>query len=271
MSETADFIIAGAAGRMGQMLLKEVLNTPHARLVGALVSPHSLLKGQDVGKSLGQSDLGVCYTDDPLAVMARKTRCIVIDFSTQQAALNYGALAAQAGFVYVLGVTGFDSQARQQIERFSHHCPLIEAANFSMGILLLKALAKLSTKLLGEDFDIEIVEMHHRNKIDAPSGTALALGAAVAEAAGWNHEAVRRDVRSGVMGQRPRQEIGYATLRGGDVVGEHTVIFAGEGERISLSHQASSRQIFAKGAVRAGLWGLSQKAGHYSLENVMGL
>ncbi|MFO1123716.1 MAG: 4-hydroxy-tetrahydrodipicolinate reductase [Hyphomicrobiales bacterium] len=261
--------IAGAAGRMGRVLTRIVHATPGAEIAGGLESPGSPNLGADMGVLAGIGPLGVSVTDDPLALLAKVDG--VIDFTVPAATLALVDISAQARIVHVIGTTGIDAAGDARIKAAARHARIVKSGNMSLGVNLLASLVRRVASALGEDFDIEIVEMHHRHKIDAPSGTALLLGKAAADGRGIALE--QRSVRSrdGHTGARPVGDIGFATLRGGSVVGEHAVIFAGPSERIELSHKAESRDIFAYGAVKAALWAMDKKPGLYAMSDVLGL
>jgi 4-hydroxy-tetrahydrodipicolinate reductase len=261
--------IAGAAGRMGRVLTRIVHATPGAEIAGGLESSGSPNLGADMGVLAGIGPLGVSVTDDPLALLAKVDG--VIDFTVPAATLALVDISAQARIVHVIGTTGIDAAGDARIKAAARHACIVKSGNMSLGVNLLASLVRRVASALGEDFDIEIVEMHHRHKIDAPSGTALLLGKAAAEGRGITLE--QRSVRSrdGHTGARPQGDIGFATLRGGSVVGEHAVIFAGPSERIELSHKAESRDIFAYGAVKAALWAMDKKPGLYAMSDVLGL
>jgi 4-hydroxy-tetrahydrodipicolinate reductase len=211
----------------------------------------------------------VVVTDDPLEAFAKAQA--VIDFTTPAATVQFAALAAQARAVHVIGTTGLEQEHLRAISLAAHHAVIVRAGNMSLGVNLLVRLTRLVAKALDADWDIEVVEAHHRMKVDAPSGTALMLGEAAAAGRGVALDAVRDAGRDGITGARTRGTIGFAAVRGGDIVGEHDVIFAGEGERIVLRHVATDRAIFARGALRAALWGQSQKPGEYDMMDVLGL
>lgn len=261
--------IVGAAGRMGQMLVREVAATPGCTLAGGTERPGSANLGRDLGTLAGLEPLGVAATDDAAALF--RAADAVIDFTAPAASVAHARLAAETGTALVVGTTGLSEQDRAALADSAARAPVVFAANMSLGVNLLLGLVRKVASTLGPDWDIEILEMHHRHKVDAPSGTALALGQAAAEGRAVALETVRRSVRDGHTGPRPAGEIGFATLRGGDVVGDHTVIFAAEGERIELTHKAASRAIFARGAVRAALWAPTQPPGFYSMQDVLGL
>ena len=261
--------IVGAAGRMGAMLVRQVQAQGDAcRLIGATERDGSPALGKDAGDLAGIGSLGVAVSADPVALFAAADA--VIDFTAPAATVAHAALAAQGKCIHVIGTTGLEAAHDAEIKKAARHTAIVRAANFSVGVNLMLALAKRASGLLDEEFDIEIVEMHHRHKVDAPSGTALALGDAVAlgRQVALGDVAVR--ARDGITGARRRGSIGFATLRGGDVVGDHTVIFAAEGERFEIGHKASSRQIFARGAVRAALWARGKPPGLYSMQDVLG-
>lgn len=262
-------VVVGAAGRMGRMLIKAVAEAEGCALVGAIERKGSEVIGQDAGLLAGTGLLDVEVTDDPLPVFAQADG--VLDFTAPAATVAFAALAAQARIVHVIGTTGLQDAEFTKLEAAARHARIIQSGNMSLGVNLLAGLVRKVAATLGEDYDIEILEMHHRMKVDAPSGTALLLGEAAAE--GRKVSLKERSVRSrdGHTGARHPGDIGFATLRGGTVVGEHTVMFAGPGERLELSHRAEDRSIFARGAVRAALWGFDKKPGYYTMADVLGL
>jgi len=254
---------------MGQMLIRQVTASDAVQLVGALERPGHDWIGQDVGVAMGGAPVGVTVTDDALEGLAKAR--ILLDFTAPAATVAFSALAAQARVVHVIGTTGLAEDDLKKIEAASHHAVIIRAGNMSLGVNLLVKLTKMVAAVLDEDFDIEIVEAHHNRKVDAPSGTALMLGQAAAEGRGVDLDKVSDRGRDGVTGARKRGDIGFAAIRGGDIVGEHDVVFAGQGERIVLRHIATDRSLFAKGALRAAVWGLDQKPGQYDMFDVLGL
>ncbi len=262
-------VVAGASGRMGRILVKAVSETPGAIVCAALERPGAEALGQDAGVLAGIGPLGVEVTDDPLTAFVDAHG--VLDFTVPAATVEMAALAAQARIVHVIGTTGLSDADLTRIDAAGRHATIVRSGNMSLGLNLLAALVTRAARALGEEFDIEIVEMHHRMKVDAPSGTALMLGEAAA--AGRAVDLARHSVRSrdGHTGARKSGDIGFATLRGGTVVGEHQVIFAGAGERIEFGHRAEDRSLFAKGAVKAALWGRGKKPGVYSMVDVLGL
>ena len=267
--QSTGIVVTGASGRMGRMLVREVLATDGCRLVGAVEREGSDWVGQDVGTAMGGAAVGVTVTDDPVEAIARAQA--VIDFTAPAATVAFAELAAQARAVHVIGTTGLSADDLKKLAAAARHAPVIRAGNMSLGVNLLAGLTRRVAAALGEDWDIEIVEAHHRMKVDAPSGTALMLGEAAAEGRGAALDALRTPDREGVTGARIQGSIGFAAIRGGDVVGEHDVIFAGAGERVILRHVATDRSIFARGAVRAAIWGQDKGPGEYDMADVLGL
>ena len=261
--------VVGAAGRMGRMLVAQIAETDGCVLAGATERPGAPEVGQDSGTLAGIGANGVAVGEDPASMIAAVDA--VIDFTAPDATVAHAELAAQADAAMVIGTTGLKDGHMEAIARAARHVPVLVAPNMSAGVNLLMVLAEQVAKALDDSYDIEIVEMHHRHKVDAPSGTALGLGRAVAAGRGVDLDSVARMAREGQTGARPRGEIGFATLRGGDVVGDHTVVFAGAGERIELTHKAASRTVFAAGAVRGALWTKGKKPGLYSMRDVLGL
>lgn len=262
-------VVVGAAGRMGRMLIKAVAEAEGCALVGAVERAGSPALGHDAGTLAGLGDLGVPVTDDPLPLFARADG--VLDFTAPAATVAFAELAAQARIVHVVGTTGLAEEHFARLEAAARHARIVQSGNMSYGVNLLAALVRKAAAALGEDFDIEVLEMHHRHKVDAPSGTAILLGEAAAEGRAVSLKERRVAVRDGHTGPRSPGDIGFATLRGGSVVGEHQVIFAGEGERVVLSHLADDRGLFAKGAVKAALWARDRKPGYYTMVDVLGL
>ncbi len=269
MAELPGIVITGASGRMGQMLVRTVLDSGKARLVGAVERPGNPWVGRDLGECMGGAALGVTVTDDPLEAFARAQA--VIDFTSPAATVEFAALAAQARAVHVIGTTGLEPAHLEKIAAAARHAVIVRAGNMSLGVNLLVQLTKKVAQALDADWDVEIVEAHHNKKVDAPSGTALMLGEAAAEGRGVALEEMRDSGRDGITGARQRGGIGFAAIRGGDIVGEHDVIFASPGERIVLRHIATDRAIFARGALRAALWGQDRSPGEYDMLDVLGL
>lgn len=261
--------IVGCAGRMGRMLIAEVLRAKGAKLGGGTELAKSPLIGTDLGILVGQKAAGVKVTSDAKALF--EFCDAVIDFTAPAATLAHADLAAKFGTALIVGTTGLPASAKIKLKTSAKKTVIVQAPNMSTGVNVLLALTEKLAGVLADDYDIEIVEMHHRHKVDAPSGTALGLGEAAAKGRGVALEKVARKSRDGQVGARPKGEIGFATLRGGDVVGDHTVIFAADGERIEITHKASSREVFARGAVRAAMWAKKKKAGLYSMRDVLGL
>lgn len=261
--------IVGCGGRMGQMLVREVLQTKGAQLAGGTERAGSDAIGHDIGELVGFGKLGIPVSASA-AEMFRHVDA-VIDFTAPQASLEHAKIAAELGKVLVIGTTGISDAQAKIIAEAALKARIVMAPNFSLGVNLAMAIVEKAAAALDDSYDIEIVEMHHRHKIDAPSGTALGLGRAAAKGRGVAMNDVACKSRDGDVGARPRGEIGFATLRGGDVVGDHTVVFAAEGERFEITHKASSRQIFAKGAVRAALWCKGKHHGLYTMKDVLGL
>ena len=262
-------VVTGASGRMGRMLIRLLLDSDQARLVGALERPGHDWIGRDIGEAMGGQPAGVMVSDDAVTVIARAQA--VIDFTAPSATLGFAELAAQARAVHVIGTTGLKEADLAQIAAAARHAPIIRAGNMSLGLNLLVGLTRKVAAALGEDWDIEVVETHHRMKVDAPSGTALMLGEAAAEGRGVALADVADRGRDGMTGARKRGDIGFTAIRGGDIVGEHDVLFAAAGERIVLRHVATDRAIFARGALKAALWGQDKKPGQYDMMDVLGL
>ena len=269
MSELPGIVIAGASGRMGQMLIRSVVDSGAWRLAGVLERPGHDWIGQDVGTAMGGQALGALVWDDPLEPMA-KARA-VIDFTSPEATIALSHTAAQARAAHIIGTTGMTDDQIAQLEPASRHSAIVRAGNMSLGVNLLVTLTKQVAAALDEDFDIEVIEAHHHHKVDAPSGTALMLGAAAAEGRGVKLPDVRDAGRDGITGARTRGDIGFSAIRGGDIVGEHDVLFAGPGERIVLRHMATDRVLFAKGALKAAHWALDRAPGQYDMLDVLGL
>lgn len=269
MTELPGIVITGASGRMGQMLIRTVAASGKARLVGCVErSGHGWI-GRDVGEAMGGAPMGVVVTDDPLEAFA--TAQAVIDFTAPAATVEFAALAAQARAVHVIGTTGLESAHLAKIDAAARHAVIVRAGNMSLGVNLLVRLTQKVAQALDADWDIEVVEAHHRMKVDAPSGTALMLGQAAADGRGVSLNDAMVSGRDGITGPREHGSIGFSAIRGGDIVGEHDVIFAADGERIILRHIATDRTIFARGALRAAIWGQSQKPGQYDMMDVLGL
>ncbi len=261
-------VVAGASGRMGRMLIQKLAQTEGFSLCGALEAKGKPDIGKDAGTLAGLSPLGVTVSDDPLPLLAQADA--LMDFTTPSVSVALAALSAQARIVHVLGTTGCSKDDDAKILAAARHAVIIKSGNMSLGVNLLAALVRQAAKAL-PDFDVEIVEMHHRSKVDAPSGTAFLLGSAAAEGRGVSLEKKSVRARDGHTGARPQGAIGFASLRGGTVIGDHDVILAGPSERIVLSHVAEDRTIFASGAIAAARWGQGKKPGLYAMADVLGL
>lgn len=261
--------VVGAAGRMGRELIKAIHAIDGATLAGAIEQKGSIALGQDAGLLAGLGKLGVIITDEALETFAKVDA--VIDFTVPAASVEFAGLAANARIVHVCGTTGLSEADEAAIKAAARHATIIRAGNMSLGVNLLLGLTRKVAAALDADYDIEIIEMHHRMKVDAPSGTALMLGEAAAQGRGVKLADVSDRGRDGQTGARRRGDIGFVALRGGGVVGDHTVIFAGDGERIEITHKADDRGVFARGAVKAALWGKGKPPGVYSFVDVLGL
>lgn len=269
MTDLPGIVVTGVAGRMGRMLTGAVIASNRARLVGAVVRPGHAWAGQDLGAAMGGPEMGLTVTDDALEAFARAQA--VIDFTTPEATVDYAELAAQARAVHVIGTTGLEAEHLAAIRAAARHAVIVRAGNMSLGVNLLVQMTRKVARALDADWDVEVVEMHHNRKVDAPSGTALMLGEAAAEGRGVSLAEMADRGRDGITGARARGHIGFSAIRGGDVVGEHDVIFAGAGERVILRHVATDRTIYARGALQAALWGQAQKPGEYDMMDVLGL
>lgn len=269
LTDLPGLVVTGVSGRMGQMLVRTIAASSRARLVGALERAGHPWVGRDLGEAMGGAALGVAVTDDPLEALARANA--VIDFTAPAATAAFAALAAQARAVHVIGTTGLEAGHLAAIRAAARHAVIVRAGNMSLGVNLLTRLTEKIAAALDADWDVEIVEAHHRMKVDAPSGTALMLGEAAARGRGSNLADLRDSLREGITGARSRGHIGFSAIRGGDVIGEHDVIFAADGERVILRHVATDRAVFARGALRAALWGQDRKPGEYDMMDVLGL
>jgi 4-hydroxy-tetrahydrodipicolinate reductase len=262
-------VVAGAGGRMGRTLVKAITDSKEFALAGALEDARSPLIGWDSGTLAGLPENGIKLVGDAAPLLAKADG--IIDFTAPVASVTFAALAAKAAKVHILGTTGLSAADDAKIKDAAKSAVIVKSGNMSLGVNLLAALTKRVAKTLDSSFDVEILEMHHNQKVDAPSGTALLLGRAAAEGRGIDFD--KRSVRNrdGHTGARKAGDIGFAALRGGSVVGEHTAIFAGPAERIELTHRAEDRMIFARGALHAALWARNQKPGLYSMMDVLGL
>jgi 4-hydroxy-tetrahydrodipicolinate reductase len=268
MAETRIGVI-GCGGRMGRMLIADIVATEGCGLSGGAAKPGSASIGQDLGELAGTGRIGLAAADDARQLL--RDSDVAIDFTTPEATVTHAALAAELGRPIVIGTTGLSGEQEAAIRRAAERVPVVWAANTSLGINLLFGLVEQVAARLGPEWDIEILEMHHRGKVDAPSGTALALGRVAAAARCVAFDAVAQRGRDGITGPRPAGAIGFAALRGGDNIGEHHVVFAGMGERLELVHRATNRAIYAKGAVRAARWLVGRPPGLYGMKEVLGL
>ena len=269
MSILPGIVVTGASGRMGQTLVRLITASDRARLAACVERAGHPWIGRDIGEAMAGAALGVLVTDDPLEAFAQAQA--VVDFTAPLASVDFAALAAQARAVHVIGTTGLEAEHHRKLDLAAHHAVIIQAGNMSLGVNLLTRLTQKVAAALDEDWDIEIVEAHHRMKVDAPSGTALMLGEAAAQGRSLALKDASVSGRDGITGARGRGTIGFSAIRGGDVVGEHDVIFATDGERIVLRHLATDRAIFARGALKAALWGQGKKPGRYDMMDVLGL
>lgn len=262
--------VVGASGRMGQMLVRAVAESEGTRLVAATERPGNAALGRDAGEVAGVGRLGVAIGDDPAALF--HTADAVLEFSAPAATTMHAGLAAQNEKIHVIGTTGLSAADEAALAEAATRTSIVYAPNMSVIVTLAIALVEQVAGILGpEDYDIEVLEMHHKHKVDAPSGTAIGLGKAAARGRGVDLDAAAQWSREGHTGARKAGDIGFATLRGGDVVGDHTVIFAAEGERLELTHRATSRQIYSRGAVRSALWAQGKGPGLYTMRDVLGL
>ena len=260
--------IAGATGRMGKMLIEAVLNTPDAQLVGALEHTSSPQLGEDAGAFLGKKT-GVIISADIAQVLAGAQ--FLIDFTRPEGTMAHLAVAEKTGTKMIIGTTGLSAEQIASLKKASAKLAIVFAPNMSVGVNATFKLLEIAAKMLNQGYDIEIIEAHHRHKVDAPSGTALKMGELIADALGEKLDDVAVYAREGHTGERKEGSIGFATIRGGDIVGDHTVLFAGDGERIEISHKSSSRQSYAQGSLRAARFLQTQNAGLYDMQDVLGL
>ncbi len=262
-------IVAGAGGRMGRTLVTAIADTDGVILGGAVEAEGSAVIGRDAGELAGLGANGIKVAVDPAPLLAQADG--LLDFTIPAATIALAEIVARHGLVHIIGTTGFSSENDKLIATAAQRSAIVQSGNMSLGVNLVAALVRRVAKVLDDDFDVEIVEMHHNKKIDAPSGTALMLGRAAAEGRKIDLAQHSVRVRDGHTGARSPGDIGFAALRGGTVVGDHTAIFAGPAERIELSHKAEDRMIFARGAVKAALWAKGKKPGLYSMADVLGL
>ena len=260
--------IVGAAGRMGRMLTETIAKTDNCQLAAAIDLPGNAALGSDAGEYAGVGTLGVKIVD---SFDAAPDFDVLIDFTIAAATETHVAYCQDHGKRMVIGTTGLSQEQNQQVQAAGQSIPIVYAPNYSVGVNATFKLLEIAAKIFGDSVDIEITEAHHRHKVDAPSGTALKMGEVVADALGRDLNEVAVYGREGLTGERDRQTIGFTTIRGGDIIGEHQVMFAGQGERVEINHRAHSRENFAAGAVRAAVWLASQDAGVYDMQDVLGL
>lgn len=265
---TLKFAVAGASGRMGRMLIETILNTPDAKLVGALDMAGSSAIGQDPANFLGK-DTGIKITADIKEGL--KDADFLIDFTRPEGTLTHLAIAQEMGVKMIIGTTGFTDEQKAILKKASEKVAIVFAPNMSVGVNATFKLLEVAAKILNQGYDIEIVEAHHKHKVDAPSGTAIGMGEVIAKALGKELKDCAVYAREGHTGEREDGTIGFATIRGGDIVGDHTVMFCGDGERIEVTHKSASRMSYAQGAVRAGRFLANQKAGLFDMQDVLGL
>ncbi len=261
--------VIGAAGRMGKTLIEAISLVEGVVLAAAIERPQSSLIGSDAGELAGIGRNSVVVQDSLRNVLGEFD--VLIDFTHPSTTLINLELCREAGKAMVIGTTGFTDQQKELLAAAGADIPIVFAPNFSVGVNLCLKLLDMAARVMGDEADIEIIEAHHRHKVDAPSGTALRMGEVVADALGRNLDDVAVYGRQGQTGARERKTIGFATIRGGDVVGDHTVLFASEGERVEITHKASSRMTFARGAVRSALWLDGRMAGLYDMQDVLSL
>jgi len=260
--------VAGCMGRMGQSLMQAINEKDGVTLVGGTAQTSELQNANMLKAQLSLAD-DVLITDNLEALLDIADG--IIDFTSPAYTLQIAQACANIGKVHISGTTGFNEKDSAEFAQYGEKAQIVHAPNMSIAVNVFMQLTQQVASILDDDFDIEIVEMHHRKKVDAPSGTALGLGLAAAKGRGVKLDDVMHSGRDGITGERPKGEIGFATLRGGDVVGDHTVTFAGSGERLELTHKASNRSIYASGAIRAALWANTQQSGYYSMTDVLGL
>ena len=262
-------VVTGADGRMGRALIEAVYDSEGLELVGATVKDDSPFIGFDAGELIGRPKMNIPVTTDLESIT--NDQVTVIDFTVPEATLKHLEIAERSKCKIVIGTTGFSETQLINLKSFGDRVPMVFAGNYSVGVNLTLQLLRTAAQIMGSNSDVEIIEAHHKHKVDAPSGTALMMGEAVADGLGVNLKDVALYAREGITGERESGTIGFSTIRGGDIVGEHTVMFASEGERFEISHKASSRQTFARGAVRAAQWlALKNEIGLFSMEDVLG-
>jgi 4-hydroxy-tetrahydrodipicolinate reductase len=263
-------VVTGAAGRMGIQIVRLLKEAQGFAVVGAVERPGVAI-GSDAGALAGIGNIGVAVKDDLAMSLSGTPAQVVIDFTHFGASAQHAEVCAERGIALVIGSTGFTAEARSRLQAAAKRTPVVMSPNMSVGVNVMFELVRQAARILGDAYDVEIVEMHHKRKKDAPSGTAERLAEVAAEALGRDPAKDLAYARHGMIGERPPRQIGVQTLRGGDVVGEHTVFFAGEGERLEITHRATSREQFARGALRAAQWVVGRSAGLYDMADVLGL
>jgi 4-hydroxy-tetrahydrodipicolinate reductase len=266
---TLGIIVCGVGGRMGGAVVRAIQQSANFTLTGAIDKPGSARLGKDAGEVSAASRLGIAITDNVDAVL--KPNTVIIDFTNPEASLGFLRSAAKRRTPMVVATTGFNAKQQAEIKRLARRTPTLLSANTSLGVNVLVSLVSKAAKMLGDDYDVEIIEAHHRFKKDAPSGTALALGRSVANALNRDLDGVAINGRQGIVGERDKKEISLLSVRAGDIVGEHTVIFGGIGERLEFIHRAHSRDTFACGALRAAQWLAKRNPGLYGMQDLLGL
>lgn len=269
MHSPLKLVITGVSGRMGQMLVETADASDRVTVSGAVERLGHAWVGQDLGVAMGAAPRGVTVTDDPAVALVGAD--VLIDFTAPVATIAFSKACANAGVPHVIGTTGITADEIAELAPAAKRIALVRAGNMSLGVNLLVQLTKKVAAALDDDYDIEVIEAHHNKKVDAPSGTALMLGEAAAEGRGVSLERVSDRVRDGITGARQRGDIGFSAIRGGDIVGEHDVMFAAMGERITLRHVASDRSVFARGAIKAAIWASGRAPGAYDMLDVLGL
>ena len=262
-------VIAGASGQMGRALIEATIDTMDAELVGGTVRSGSSLSGADAGELVGKKKIDAPVLDSLEAFSSQNP--VLIDFTTINSTIDHLAWCVSRRAPCVIGTTGFSVDQEQSISEAAKKIPIVYSPNFSVGMNIVFDLLDRAARVFGDTVDVEIIETHHRQKMDAPSGTALALGRIIANAFARDLESMAVYGREGQTGVRPREQIGFATVRGGDIVGDHTVLFAADGERVEITHKASNRKTFATGAVRSAVWASKQEPGLYSMRDVLGI
>ncbi len=269
MSDKPGIVVAGASGRMGQMLIRVIQESDKATLAGAFERPGHEWIDRDLGEVMGGAATGIAVSDSPAKALVGADA--VVDFTAPAATIALSHIAAETGVTHIIGTTGMTDDEISQLEPATKKTAIVRAGNMSLGVNLLVQITKQVAASLGEEFDIEVIESHHHHKVDAPSGTALMLGQAAADGRGVSLNDARDSGRDGITGVRKRGDIGFSAIRGGDIVGEHDVLFAAPGERIVLRHMATDRALFARGALTAALWSIGKPPGSYSMLDVLGL